>query len=51
MKLKIDHMLDAIYGPAGADLNILASVSDAFDYVSKVRTEIGTRQLETTLAS
>ena len=43
MKLKIDHMLDAIYSPAGADLNILASVSAAFDHVSKMRTEIGTR--------
>ena len=44
MKLKIDQMLDAIYGPAGADLNILASVNDAFDHVRKVRTEIETRQ-------
>ena len=30
-------MLDAIYSPAGADLNILASVSDAFDHVRKVQ--------------
>ena len=37
-------MLDAIYGPAGADLRILASVSAVFDQVSKVGTEIGTRQ-------
>ena len=40
----IDHMPDAIYSPAGTDPKILASVSAAFDHVSKVGTEIGCRQ-------
>ena len=37
-------MLDAIYDPTGADPEILASVTAAFDLVNKVGTEIETRQ-------
>ena len=47
MKRNIDHILDAIYGPTGTDLKILASVNAAFDQVSKVATEIGSRQTRT----
>ena len=37
-------MLDAIYGPTGADPEILTSVSAAFDHVNKVGTEIETNK-------
>ena len=44
LKRDIDDMLDAIYGPTGADPKILASVSAAFDHVNKVGTEIRSRK-------
>ena len=44
LERNMNHMLDAIYDPTGADPEILASVNAVFDQVNKVGTEIGTRQ-------
>jgi len=48
LKQNIDHMLDAIYCPTGADPKILASVSAVFDQVNKVGTEIRVETRQTT---
>ena len=45
LRRNMDSMLDAIYGPTGADPETIASVSAVFDHINKVGTQIGTRQI------
>jgi hypothetical protein len=44
LKQNIDNMLDAVYGPAVADPNTVASVSAMFDQINTVGMEIGMKQ-------
>ena len=44
LERNMNHMLDAIYDPTGADPKIFASVSAVFDQFNKLGTEIGMRQ-------